>query len=102
MTHASASADSGDLAAIRHRTAMVDGLSTFYREAGDRRNPTLVLLHGFPSSSVMFRDLIPPLADRAHLIAPDYPGFGRSDAPAPATFRYTFTGVSGPRRRPGA
>src|SRR5437867_4063326 len=90
MTHASASADSGDLAAIRHRTAMVDGLSIFYREAGDRRDPTLVLLHGFPSSSVMFRDLMPRLADRLHLIAPDYPGFGRSDAPAPQAFRYTF------------
>jgi pimeloyl-ACP methyl ester carboxylesterase len=90
MTHASASNDPGDLTAVRHRTAKVDGLSIFYREAGDRRNPTLVLLHGFPSSSVMFRDLIPRLADRLRLIAPDYPGFGRSDAPAPGRFRYTF------------
>ena len=83
-------ADPGDLTATRHRTAMVDGLSIFYREAGDPRNPSLVLLHGFPSSSVMFRDLIPRLADRFHMLAPDYPGFGRSDAPPPAAFRYTF------------
>jgi pimeloyl-ACP methyl ester carboxylesterase len=75
---------------VRHRTVAVDGLSIFYREAGDARNPTLVLLHGFPSSSVMFRELIPRLADRFHLLAPDYPGFGRSDAPAPNVFRYTF------------
>jgi pimeloyl-ACP methyl ester carboxylesterase len=90
MTHAETLGDSGDLTAVRHRTAMIDGLSIFYREAGDRRNPTLVLLHGFPSSSVMFCDLIPRLADRLHLIAPDYPGFGRSDAPTPQAFRYTF------------
>jgi pimeloyl-ACP methyl ester carboxylesterase len=90
MAHAETLGDSGDLTAVRHQTAMIDGLSIFYREAGDRRNPTLVLLHGFPSSSVMFRDLVPRLADRLHLIAPDYPGFGRSDAPAPQAFRYTF------------
>jgi len=58
---------------VRHRTVAVDGLSIFYREAGDARNPTLVLLHGFPSSSMMFRELIPRLADRFHLLAPDYP-----------------------------
>ena len=58
---------------VRHRTVTVDGLSIFYREAGDARNPTLVLLHGFPSSSMMFRELIPRLADRFHLLAPDYP-----------------------------
>jgi len=75
---------------VRHRTVAVDGLSIFYREAGDARNPTLVLLHGFPSSSAMFRELIPRLADRFHLLAPDYPGFGRSDAPATDVFRYTF------------
>jgi pimeloyl-ACP methyl ester carboxylesterase len=79
-----------DAAAVRYRTTIVDGLGIFYREAGDRRNPSLILLHGFPSSSVMFRDLMPRLADRFHLLAPDYPGFGRSDAPAPQTFRYTF------------
>ena len=82
--------DSDDLTAVRYRTTKVDGLTIFYREAGDPRHPALVLLHGFPSSSVMFRDLIPRLADRFYLIAPDYPGFGRSDAPAPSTFHYTF------------
>jgi len=82
--------DSGDLGAIRFGTTIVEGVSIFYREAGDRRHPSLVLLHGFPSSSVMFRDLIPRLADRFHLIAPDYPGFGGSEAPSPLAFRYTF------------
>jgi len=57
-------------------------------------NPTLVLRHGFPSSSVMFRDLMPRLADRFHLIAPDYLGFGRSDAPSPSAFSYTFDRLS--------
>ncbi len=80
----------GDLAAIRHRATMVDGVRIFYREAGDPRQPALVLLHGFPSSSVMFRDLMPRLADRFHLLAPDYPGFGRSEAPSPDVFAYTF------------
>jgi len=75
---------------VRHRTVTIDGLSIFYREAGDAQNPTLVLLHGFPSSSVMFRELIPRLADRFHLLAPDYPGFGRSAAPALDVFLYTF------------
>jgi pimeloyl-ACP methyl ester carboxylesterase len=69
---------------------MVDGVRIFYREVGDPRHPTLVLLHGFPSSSVMFRDLMPRLADRFHLLAPDYPGFGRSEAPPPHAFSYTF------------
>src|SRR5882762_99918 len=90
MTHAAAHEGSSDLTALRHDTATVEGLSIFYREAGDPSNPTLVLLHGFPSSSVMFRDLMPRLADRFHLIAPDYPGFGRSDAPPPSAFSYTF------------
>jgi len=69
---------------------MVDGVRIFYREVGDPRHLTLVLLHGFPSSSVMFRDLMPRLADRFHLLAPDYPGFGRSEAPPPHAFSYTF------------
>jgi pimeloyl-ACP methyl ester carboxylesterase len=73
-----------------HRTRMIDGLNIFYREAGDPSKPALVLLHGFPTSSHMFRNLIPALADRFHVIAPDYPGFGLSDAPSPATFPYTF------------
>ncbi len=74
----------------RYRTAVVDEQTIFYREAGSPEAPAILLLHGFPSSSHMFRDLIPLLADRFHLIAPDYPGFGHSDAPAPEAFDYTF------------
>ena len=68
----------------------VDGLSIAYREAGDASNPKLVLLHGWPSSSHQYRNLIPALADRFHVIAPDYPGFGDSSTPDPASFPYTF------------
>ena len=68
----------------------VDGLDIFYREAGSKSAPTILLLHGFPSSSHMFRDLIPLLADRYHVIAPDYPGFGYSSQPAREQFQYTF------------
>ena len=75
---------------IAYRTADVDGLSVFYREAGAPDAPTLLLLHGFPSSSHMFRDLIPLLADEFHLVAPDLPGFGKSDMPDPDEFDYTF------------
>jgi pimeloyl-ACP methyl ester carboxylesterase len=75
---------------VTYQTANVDGLSIFYREAGPRDAPTLLLLHGFPSSSHMFRDLMPALAAEFHLVAPDYPGFGNSDAPSPAEFHYTF------------
>jgi pimeloyl-ACP methyl ester carboxylesterase len=73
-----------------YRTTTVADLTIFYREAGDPSAPTILLLHGFPSSSHMFRDLIPLLADRFHLVAPDYPGFGHSDAPAANEFAYTF------------
>jgi pimeloyl-ACP methyl ester carboxylesterase len=69
---------------------MVDGTSLFYREAGDPGSPAILLLHGFPSSSHMYRDLIPLLAASHHVIAPDYPGFGFSDAPTPEDFAYTF------------
>lgn len=75
---------------IHYRTAEVDGLSIFYREAGPQDAPTVLLLHGFPSSSRMFDPLLQRLADKYHLIAPDYPGFGHSDAPDPANFSYTF------------
>ena len=75
---------------IAYRTADVDGLSVFYREAGAADAPTLLLLHGFPSSSHMFRELIPLLADKFHLVAPDLPGFGKSDMPKPDKFDYTF------------
>ena len=73
-----------------YRTIVIDGLSLFYREAGPQDAPTLVLLHGFPSSSRMFEPLFASLSDRYHLVAPDYPGFGHSDWPDPATFPYTF------------
>lgn len=74
--------------------ATVDGRKMFYREAGNPANPTLVLLHGFPSSSHMYRDLIPKIADRFHVIAPDYIGFGYSDAPDTAHFEYSFDNVA--------
>lgn len=73
-----------------YRTVKVDGLSIFYREAGPRDAPTLLLLHGLPSSSRMFDPLLTRLADRYHLVAPDYPGFGHSDWPDPKQFAYTF------------
>jgi pimeloyl-ACP methyl ester carboxylesterase len=69
------------MTAIRYRTADVDGCNIFYREAGPAGAPKLLLLHGFPSASHMFRDLIPLLADRFHIVAPDLPGFGKSDMP---------------------
>jgi pimeloyl-ACP methyl ester carboxylesterase len=75
---------------VRYRTAQVEGIEIFYREAGSPKSPVLLLLHGFPTSSHMFRDLIPRLADRYHLIAPDYPGFGYSAQPATIEFEYTF------------
>jgi pimeloyl-ACP methyl ester carboxylesterase len=76
------------------KTADVAGLSLFYREAGDPSKPAIVLLHGFPSSSHQFHDLIPRLADRFQVIAPDYPGMGYSDAPAPTVLRPTFDDVA--------
>src|SRR3984893_4812740 len=75
---------------VHYRTAMVDGVSIFYREAGPADAPVVLLLHGFPTSSHMFRNLIPILADRYHVIAPDYPRFGESDAPDHTKFAYTF------------
>jgi pimeloyl-ACP methyl ester carboxylesterase len=75
---------------IRYQHAIVDGSKIFYREAGPKTAPTLLLLHGFPTSSHMFRNLIPALADRYHVIAPDLPGFGFSDAPDRKRFRSTF------------
>ncbi|MEU0564043.1 alpha/beta hydrolase [Nonomuraea sp. NPDC005983] len=75
---------------IRYRTAVIEGLEVFYREAGDPSAPTLVLLHGFPTSSIAYQELIVALSDEFHLIAPDYPGFGHSSAPAADTWEYTF------------
>jgi pimeloyl-ACP methyl ester carboxylesterase len=74
----------------RYRSIQIDGLNVFYREAGDRQHPTLLLLHGFPASSFMYRELLEKLSDEFHVIAPDYPGFGHSDAPSYAEFSYTF------------
>lgn len=79
---------------VHHRYATVRGHRVFYREAGPRAAPTLVLLHGFPTSSRMFRHLIPALADRFHLIAPDHLGFGHSDAPPADAFAYTFDALT--------
>jgi pimeloyl-ACP methyl ester carboxylesterase len=77
-----------------YHTVQVDGLSIFYREAGPKDAPTILLLHGFPSSSRMFEPLLARLADRYHLVAPDYPGFGHSDWPTPANFAYTFDHIA--------
>jgi pimeloyl-ACP methyl ester carboxylesterase len=77
-------------ATTTYRRVQVDGIDIFYREAGPENDPTIVLLHGFPSSSREFDTLIPLLAPKYHLIAPDYPGFGLSDAPSPTDYTYTF------------
>lgn len=79
---------------VTYRHAEVHGRNIFYREAGDPTAPAIVLLHGFPSSSHMFRDLIPQLADSFHVIAPDYVGFGYSDAPSADAFKYTFDNLA--------
>src|SRR6201986_2533838 len=79
---------------VFYRTVKVDGLSIFYREAGPRNAPTILLLHGLPSSSRMFEPLFARLSDRYHLIAPDYPGFGHSDWPDPKKFAYTFDHIA--------
>lgn len=76
------------------KTVSVDGLKIAYREAGNPSSPKLVLLHGWPASSHQYRNLIPALANRFHVIAPDYPGFGNSDTPDPATFAYTFDKIA--------
>jgi pimeloyl-ACP methyl ester carboxylesterase len=78
------------MTAIKYQTADVDGFKVFYREAGPADAPKLLLLHGFPSAGHMFRDLIPLLMDRFHIVAPDLPGFGQSDMPAREKFAYTF------------
>jgi len=75
---------------LTYRTVSLDGLNVFYREAGDKKAPTVLLLHGFPTSSHMYRDLIPALADRYHVVAPDLPGFGFTDAPDRTGFKYSF------------
>ena len=79
---------------VSFRKAVVDGLNIFYREAGPKDAPAILLLHGFPSASHMFRDLIPELADRYRIVAPDLPGFGQSDMPDRGQFTYTFDNVA--------
>jgi pimeloyl-ACP methyl ester carboxylesterase len=78
----------------RHKTVTIDGLDIFYRETGSPDDPTILLLHGFPTSSHMFRNLIRVLSDRFHLVAPDYPGFGNSSMPRVEDYDYTFSGIA--------
>ena len=82
------------LSDVKYRTVTIDGQDIFYREAGDPNDPTIVLLHGFPTSSHMFRELIPQLSDRFHLVAPDYPGFGQSSMPTVDEFDYSFDNLA--------
>ncbi len=79
---------------VQYNTARIDGLDIAYREAGDPANPTVLLLHGFPTSSHMFRNLIPELAQNYHVIAPDYPGYGASDMPDAADYEYSFANTA--------
>lgn len=79
---------------VAYKTVAIDGLDIFYREAGPKTAPTLLLLHGFPTSSHMFRDLIPALADKYHVVAPDYPGFGNSSMPKANEFDYSFDNLA--------
>jgi pimeloyl-ACP methyl ester carboxylesterase len=79
-----------EVSAVHYRTTEIDGITLFYREAGRSNAPVVVLLHGFPTSSNMFRNLIPALADRYRVIAPDYPGFGQSEVPDRQYFSYSF------------
>ncbi|MBV7536852.1 alpha/beta hydrolase [Duganella sp. sic0402] len=81
-------------ATVEYRTVKVDGVNVFYREAGPKNAPVLLLLHGFPTSSQMFRNLIPQLADRYRVIAPDYPGYGQSDMPPMDKFTYSFDNLA--------
>ena len=79
---------------VRHKTAKVGDLDIFYREAGPKDAPTVLLLHGFPTSSQMFRKLIPALGDKYHMVAPDYPGYGHSSMPPHDKFAYTFDNLA--------
>ena len=77
-----------------YKTIKIDGLDIFYREAGPKNAPTILLLHGFPTSSHMFRNLIQKLSDEFHLVAPDYPGYGNSSMPTVDEFNYTFENMA--------
>ena len=83
------------MSGVKYGTAKVDGFGIFYREAGRKGAPKLLVLHGFPSAGHMFRDLIPLLADDFHIVAPDLPGFGQSDMPSRDKFNYTFDNIAG-------
>src|ERR1700756_5541421 len=80
--------------AVTYRKVDIDGIGVFYREAGPKDAPTILLLHGFPTASHMFRNLIPQLADRFHVVAPDLPGFGQSAMPPRSKFSYTFDNIA--------
>jgi predicted alpha/beta-fold hydrolase len=79
---------------VRYKTARINDLDIFYREAGSPNAPTIILLHGFPTSSNMFRNLIPRLASSYHVIAADYPGYGQSSAPDHTTYKYSFASMA--------
>ncbi len=86
--------DASPTTQVLYRTVKVNGLDIFFREAGPKDAPAILLLHGFPTSSHMYRNLIPALADRYHVVAPDYPGFGNSSAPPVGAFEYTFENLA--------
>mgnify|MGYP001793696188 CR=1 FL=1 len=90
LAAASLPAEASGFTQVRYGSEVIDGVKVAYREAGDPTQPTVLLLHGFPTSSQMFRNLIPELATRYHVLAPDYPGFGASDMPAVDAFDYSF------------
>jgi pimeloyl-ACP methyl ester carboxylesterase len=94
ITNSSAEGLGSSRRSISYHTVDVQGIDIFYREAGPVDAPTVLLLHGFPSSSRMWEPLLPLLADKYHLIAPDYPGFGNSSAPSPSSFEYTFDNLA--------
>jgi pimeloyl-ACP methyl ester carboxylesterase len=93
-TQSNSSAGTGTVAKVAYRTVKVEGLDIFCREAGPKDAPVVLLLHGFPTSSHMFRNLIPALVDEFHLVAPDYPGYGNSSMPAVDKFEYTFDNLA--------
>jgi pimeloyl-ACP methyl ester carboxylesterase len=84
------SSETREIAVTHHRIEKIDGINIFYREAGSKDKPSVLLLHGFPTSSHMFRNLIPALADDYYVVAPDYPGYGQSDMPDRKSFTYSF------------
>ncbi len=93
-TSSAAASKESEMRRVTYKTVKIDGLDIFYREAGSPANPTVLLLHGFPTSSRMYRNLMPMLAERYHVVAPDYPGFGNSSAPAVDKFEYTFENLT--------